>query len=101
IATDEDVSLANSYEGRRILVDAKVSGMMGGSGQLFDWSLVAGLNQERKMILAGGLTPSNVSEAIERVTPFGVDTASGVESSPGVKVAELVRKFVEQVRGHT
>lgn len=98
IATSEDVELAQAYAGQRVLVDAKAPGMMGGSGRLFDWSLVAGLNQERKMILAGGLTSSNVSEAIARVLPFGVDTASGVESAPGVKSAELVRLFVERAR---
>jgi phosphoribosylanthranilate isomerase len=98
IATSEDVEVAQSYEGQRILVDAKAPGMMGGSGRLFDWSLVAGLNQERKMILAGGLIPSNVSEAIAQVHPFGVDTASGVESAPGVKSADLVRLFVERAQ---
>jgi phosphoribosylanthranilate isomerase len=99
IADEGDVALAESYPGEKILVDAKVKGIMGGSGQRFDWSLVSGLNRKRKMILAGGLTPENVAEALEELSPYGVDTASGVESSPGVKDQALVVRFIRRARG--
>jgi phosphoribosylanthranilate isomerase len=76
-----------------ILVDAAEPG----SGRTFDWSLVDHLPKER-MLLAGGLTPSNVAEAVRRVAPFGVDVAGGVEASPGRKDPEKVRRFVEAAR---
>lgn len=98
IASAEDVALADSYPGDKILVDAKVDGMMGGSGVSFDWSLVSELNQKRKLILAGGLNSLNVARAVETLRPYGVDTASGVESSPGVKDAKAVAEFVRRAR---
>jgi phosphoribosylanthranilate isomerase len=76
-----------------ILVDAAQPG----SGRTFDWSLMEHLPTER-MLLAGGLTPMNVAEAIRRVRPFGVDVASGVEASPGRKDPHKVRRFVEAAR---
>jgi phosphoribosylanthranilate isomerase len=100
IAEEKDVALADSYPGEKILVDAKVKGIMGGSGQRFDWALVTELSRRRKMILAGGLTPENVADAVEQVLPFGVDTASGVESSPGVKDQGLVAEFVRRAKGN-
>lgn len=76
-----------------VLVDAAEPG----SGRTFDWSLVDHLPKER-MLLAGGLNPSNVADAVRRVGPFGVDVASGVEASPGRKDPEKVRRFVEAAR---
>jgi len=93
-----DVSEAESYSGERILVDAKVKGAMGGTGHSFDWSLIEELNRNRRMILAGGLRADNVADAVARVRPYGVDTASGVERSPGVKDDEKVRAFVKAAR---
>lgn len=81
-----------------LLVDSSVSGLYGGSGQVGDWNAAARLARQSPLLLAGGLTPENVSEAIRVVQPWGVDTASGVESAPGVKDAEKMRKFVQQVR---
>jgi phosphoribosylanthranilate isomerase len=65
-----------------------------GSGKVFDWSLAEGAPSGTRILLAGGLTPANVGEAIDRVRPWGVDVASGVESAPGVKDPSLVRRFV-------
>ena len=84
------------------LVDAHVAGMFGGSGKTVDWDL---LNNEYDreawppLILAGGLVPANIANAILATKPWGVDVASGVESSPGIKDIELVRQFVENARG--
>jgi len=70
----------------------------GGTGKVFDWTLAAEAPTGVKLILAGGLHPDNVAEAIEAVEPWGVDVASGVESSPGRKDATLVRRFVANAR---
>lgn len=82
------------------LIDAKVIGSYGGTGHQIPWDqfkqLEANIDEQTNVILAGGLTPENVTTAVQVVTPWGVDTASGVESSPGVKDVELVRKFVNR-----
>lgn len=98
IGTLEDVERATSYPGEYLLVDAKVEGMLGGTGQRVDLSLVAGLARSRKLTLAGGLTAENVHEAIVRVSPYCVDVASGVERSPGVKDADKIAAFVRATR---
>lgn len=66
-----------------------------GSGRLFDWKLAEGAPGGVRLMLAGGLTPDNVAEAIQRVRPWGVDVASGVEASPGHKDARKLRRFVQ------
>lgn len=96
----DDVERARRTPGSPLLVDAKVAGELGGTGQRFDWSLVRELARERELVLAGGLTPDNVAEAVERVAPFGVDVASGVEvpDQPRRKDLERVRRFVSRAR---
>ncbi|WP_426150187.1 phosphoribosylanthranilate isomerase [Pseudomonas sp. DC3000-4b1] len=80
-----------------LLLDAYVEGVPGGTGLAFDWNLVpAGL--PKPIILAGGLTPENVGEAIERVRPYAVDVSGGVEASKGIKDADRVAAFVKAVR---
>jgi phosphoribosylanthranilate isomerase len=81
-----------------VLVDAHVPGMYGGTGKTAPWQLLAGLDPRRRLILAGGLTPSNVAEAIHTVGPYAVDVASGVESEPGRKDPELIRRFIQIAR---
>jgi phosphoribosylanthranilate isomerase len=93
-----DVRFARGYGGERLLADAKVAGELGGTGSAFDWSLVQELARERAVILAGGLSPDNVADAIRAVRPFGVDVASGVESAPGLKDMEKVRSFISAAR---
>ena len=83
------------------LLDAKVDGAFGGTGQVAPWELIAREYDRANwpsLILAGGLTPDNVAEAIQTVRPWGVDTASGVESSPGVKDIKLLARFVAEAR---
>lgn len=96
-----DARRAASFPGERLLVDTKVSGASGGTGKVFDWQLVTELTTQRQLILAGGLTPSNVAAAIRVLEPFGVDVASGVESAPGQKDHELLTAFVLAVRTAT
>ena len=99
IATAEDVSDARGMPGERLLLDAKVSGELGGTGHRFDWNLVVGLATERRLLLAGGLMPENVSEAVRLVRPFGVDVASGVEGTdPRKKDPERIARFVQAAR---
>jgi phosphoribosylanthranilate isomerase len=98
IGDSNDVRRARLYPGSSILVDAKVEGASGGSGVVFDWRLVKNLASERRLILAGGLTPDNVESAILAVGPWGVDVASGVESAPGIKDPDKVRAFVSAAR---
>ncbi len=83
---------------RMLLLDTSGGERPGGTGKAFDWDLVAGRSWPLPLILAGGLTPENVSEAIARVRPSAVDVASGVESSPGIKDEIRMRRFFEAVR---
>jgi phosphoribosylanthranilate isomerase len=100
IDTAEDVALAGTFAGDRILVDAKVPYALGGTGKTFDWSLVTELAKNRKTILAGGLTPENVERAVRMVRPWCVDVASGVDltSNPRRKDKDLVLSFVARAR---
>lgn len=81
------------------VVKAKDGERMGGTGKSFDWKAAAGIvaKSPKPVMLAGGLKPENVAKAIKTVRPFGVDLASGVESSPGIKDPEKVRAFVKAV----
>jgi phosphoribosylanthranilate isomerase len=81
-----------------ILVDSHVEGQMGGTGHRAPWEILAGFDPGVPLILAGGLTPENVAEAIATVRPWGVDVASGVESEPGRKDPEKVRQFIAEAR---
>ena len=93
------LSITRSFPGEHVLLDAYVPGSPGGTGAVFDWQLARAVAQERKLTLAGGLTPANVAAAVQAVRPYCVDTASGVESAPGVKDPALVSAFVEAARG--
>jgi phosphoribosylanthranilate isomerase len=81
-----------------LLIDGHAPGLAGGTGRVAPWGLLAGFRPGVPVILAGGLTPDNVAEAIRAVRPYAVDVASGVESSPGVKCPEKVRAFIEAAR---
>ncbi len=98
VRSREDVSALASYRVEAILLDAYVEGMVGGTGTTFDWDLAVEAKAWGPIILAGGLTPDNVVEAISRVQPYGVDVSSGVEAAPGVKDHAKVRAFVESVK---
>ena len=98
----DDVALARTYVGvgdvAGLLLDGAAPGY-GGGGVTFDWSLVTQLSDcGLPVLVAGGLKPSNVAEAVKATRPYGVDVASGVESSPGIKDLDAVRAFVRAVR---
>jgi phosphoribosylanthranilate isomerase len=79
------------------LVDAHHPDLFGGTGETFDWQLLRGRRSKVPLVLSGGLTPGNVGAAIEAVHPWGVDTASGTEASPGVKDPAKVEAFFRAV----
>jgi phosphoribosylanthranilate isomerase len=90
VAGDRALERADDYGADAILIDSPIPG----SGEVFDWSLADGAPMGRRVILAGGLTPENVADAVTRVRPWGVDVSTGVEAEPGRKDARLVRAFV-------
>jgi phosphoribosylanthranilate isomerase len=84
-----------------VLIDSYVEGVLGGSGIVADWNSCAnfaGNSTHPPLVLAGGLTPNNIADAIRKVHPTAVDTASGVETSPGIKDRQLLFRFVENAR---
>ena len=82
-----------------VLLDAYDPVARGGTGKTVDWARAATIARSRHVILAGGLTPENVADAIAQVQPFAVDVASGIESSPGIKDHARLRAFISAARG--
>ncbi len=97
-ALEEYAALRMSLFG--CLIDAESPGAYGGTGRQAPWELIAGAwrSDWPPLILAGGLNPANVADAIRQTRPFGVDVASGVESAPGRQDPEAVRKFIASAR---
>ncbi len=97
----QGTDLASAYEdyrnARAVLLDSWQEGTPGGTGKTFDWSL-AGNEPPLPMVLAGGLNPGNVGDAIGQLSPAAVDVSGGVEASPGIKDAEKIAQFVAAVR---
>jgi phosphoribosylanthranilate isomerase len=89
----------NDDRAPQLLVDAYRPGAYGGTGQTGDWSIAHALAQQcERLLLAGGLTPDNVAQAIRQVRPWGVDVSSGVEASPGRKDHGRVQTFIAAAR---
>ncbi len=86
------------YPVQAFLLDVKDDALFGGTGKSFDWNLAKKIKRVRPIILAGGLHPGNVAEAIRVVDPYAVDVCSGVESAPGKKSARKVIEFMNEVR---
>jgi phosphoribosylanthranilate isomerase len=80
---------------KALLLDGHAPGEAGGTGESFDWASIAAV--DKPIVLAGGLTPDNVKQAIDLVHPFAVDVSSGVESSPGIKDKDKVAAFMQQI----
>ena len=97
VGSPADVEHARRYPGL-LLIDARVAGKLGGTGVCVDPAWVSALASERPVLLAGGLTPDNVGDMVRRVRPWGVDVASGVETTPGVKDRARVAAFVAAAR---
>ena len=100
----ERYALTDNMRGTRLpalLLDAYHSDLRGGTGKTGDWQLAAELAGRFPLLLAGGLNPDNVAEAVEIVKPWGVDAASGVETSPGRKDHAAIEAFVRAVKGRS
>jgi phosphoribosylanthranilate isomerase len=95
--TLEGETLAGWPDGTLLLIDAHDPIRRGGTGRVIDWSTAAAVAGRRRVLLAGGLSPENVREAIARVRPFGIDVSSGVESAPGIKDQARLRKLFDAV----
>ena len=102
VATAADLAAADAWRDAAdwLLLDAKAppDGLPGGNRLSFDWSLLQGWQAPLPWLLAGGLDPDTVADAVCRTRPVGVDVSSGVESAPGVKDAALIRAFVAAAR---
>jgi phosphoribosylanthranilate isomerase len=95
VRSTADIQAAEVYRTDFHLFDAHRSGTVGGTGESFDWELLAGRRSDVPMILAGGLDPENVAEAIAAARPDAVDVATGIETSPGIKDHALMAAFAE------
>lgn len=92
------VESLRNYGNRMFILDTGTPAQFGGTGQTFDWNQAYGANAFGSIVIAGGLNPENVGEAVSRLHPFAVDVSSGVESAPGKKSYDKMRRFIEAVR---
>jgi phosphoribosylanthranilate isomerase len=99
VRSGADVQAVEAFRTDYHLLDAHLEGAHGGTGETFDWDLLAGRRSSVPMILAGGLTAENVGAAITIAQPFAVDVASGVESGPGIKDHALMTAFAVAAAG--
>ncbi len=88
-----------TYSVRAFVLDTYRENQFGGTGERFDWGLALQARQYGRIILAGGLTPENVREAVAKVQPYGVDVSSGVEQRVGKKDHTKIEKFIKQTKG--
>ncbi|MCY1280179.1 N-(5'-phosphoribosyl)anthranilate isomerase [compost metagenome] len=94
---DVAAAIARYPEAAGILLDTYVPGTPGGTGEAFDWSLVP-RDAAKPVVLAGGLTPENVGDAVRQVRPYAVDVSGGVEASKGIKDAAKIKAFIQRAR---
>ena len=98
VADKRDIALCRRYHVDAFLLDTFVPGIPGGTGETFNWNMAREARQFGPIILAGGLTPENVVDAIRIADLYCVDVASGVESAPGEKDKALVSKFIRRAK---
>lgn len=98
LASEESLNNLDQYESEWVLVDAFVKGQYGGTGEKPDWNLAKKIAQNKKLFLAGGLTPQNVQAAIATVQPFAVDVSSGIEAHVGKKDLAKMEEFINKAK---
>ena len=99
VKDESSLAALRSYDVAAFLLDSYVAGQLGGTGEKFNWDLAVEAKQFGKpIVLAGGLTPENIGDAVAKVSPYGVDVSSGVELSPGRKDHDKVRRFISRAK---
>ena len=100
IQEKQDVEKMERYEADFFLLDSYLENLLGGTGKLLNFEILNKISLPlHKIFIAGGITPDNVSKILQKITPYGIDTASGVEISPGIKDKEKMEKIVRMVKG--
>lgn len=94
----QSVKTLSNFQVSGFLLDTFSESLHGGTGKVFDWNLALPAKKFGPVIMAGGLTPNNVQQAIRQVRPYGVDVCSGVESEPGIKDHKKVRAFLKNAK---
>ena len=97
LCLDECINRMSEYDAEGILLDSSVNGVKGGTGRSFRWDIINNLNSGKKIILAGGINPENIENAIKKVRPYAVDVSSGIEED-GIKSYEKMKKIIEKAR---
>lgn len=97
VESAQSLKALSTYRASAFLLDTPTPDF-GGSGRTFDWRLVRSTGKQWRIILAGGLNPRNVRAAVRQVRPYGVDVASGVESAPGIKDAQKMKRFIQAAK---
>jgi phosphoribosylanthranilate isomerase len=98
VRDEGSLAVLDRYEADLFLLDAYSEKARGGTGERFDWGLAKSLKGRGNILVSGGLAPENVAEAIWLFQPYGVDASSSLESSPGIKDRERVRRFIFAAR---
>lgn len=98
VAEPADLEKVDEFDISAYLLDSRIDGILGGSGKTFPWRVAEDFCGRHRVFAAGGLTPDNVGDAVRVLKPYGVDTASGVETSPGIKDPVLVDRFIRTAR---
>jgi len=98
VRSEQDIqdAIENYPDAAALLLDAYVENLPGGTGQAFDWRLIP--EMDIPWVLAGGLTPENVANAVNQVKPYAVDISGGVEQAKGIKDREKIQKFISEIR---
>ena len=94
----QSVKKLSSFQVSGFLLDTFSENLHGGTGKVFDWNLALPVKKFGPVIMAGGLTPNNVQQAVRQIRPYGVDVCSGVESEPGIKDHKKVRAFLNNAK---
>lgn len=100
IKAEKDIDGLSGFPASAFLLDTFSNKARGGTGEAFDWEIAVKAKRFGKIMLAGGLGPDNIVEAVSRVKPYAVDVNSGVETSPGKKDSAKIKKLMDRIRAH-